>query len=93
MGRKRHKPEQIVAILREAERNGSAVETCRKYGISEQTFYRWKRMYGGLGLSEVQRAKKLEKENHRLKRLVGEQALVIQTFKEEAEKKGWTGGT
>ncbi len=92
MERKRHKPEQIVAILREAERGGTTADVCRKYGISEQTFYRWKRMYGGLGLNEVQKAKRLEKENHQLKRLVGEQALVIQTFKEEVEKKGWSGG-
>lgn len=49
-------------------------------------------MYGGLGLSELQRAKRLDKENRQLKRLVGEQALVIQTFKEEAAKKGWSGG-
>ena len=92
MERKRHKPDQIVAILRETERGGTTADICRKYGISEQTFYRWKRMYGGLGLSEVQKAKRLEKENHQLKRLVGEQALVIQTFKEEAAKKGWSGG-
>ena len=59
MERKRHKPEQIVAILREAERGGTTADVCRKYGISEQTFYRWKRMYGGLGLSEVQKTKRL----------------------------------
>ena len=89
MPRKRHKPEQIVAILREAERGGTTQMACRKHGISEQTFYRWKKMYGGLGVSEVQRIKQLEKENTELKKLAGEQALVIRVQRETMKKKGW----
>ena len=89
MARKRFKAEQIVAILREAERSGKNEETIRKHGISEQTFYRWKRMYGGLGMPEIQRIKQLETENRKLKQLAGDQALAIQVMKETMEKKGW----
>lgn len=89
MPRKRHKPEQIVAILREAERSGTIKTVCRKYGISEQTFYRWKKMYGGLGVTEVQRIKQLEKENAELKKLAGEQALALQVQRDMMKKKGW----
>ncbi len=89
MPRKRHKPEQIVSILREAERGGTIKAVCRKYGVSEQTFHRWKKMYGGLGVTEVQRIKQLEKENTELKKLAGEQALVIQVQRETMKKKGW----
>lgn len=89
MPRKRRTPEQIVAILREAERCSTVKEVCRKHGISDQTFYRWKKMYGGLGVSEVQRIKQLEKENAELKKLAGEQALVIQVQRETMKKKGW----
>ena len=89
MPRKRHKPEQIVTILREAERGAGTKAVCRKYGISDQTFYRWKKMYGGLGVSEVQRIKQLEKENAELKRLAGEQALALQVQRDMMKKKGW----
>ncbi len=82
MARKRFKPEQIVGILRDIERSANRQEAIRKHGVSEQTYYRWKKMYGGLGASEVQRIKELEKENKRLKQLAGEQALVIDTLKE-----------
>lgn len=90
MARKRFKSEQIVAILREAERGGADRQTLfRKHGICEQTFYRWKRMYGGLGVSEVQRIKVLEEENRKLKQLAGEQVLVIETLKEQDAQRGW----
>jgi len=89
MARRRYTPEQIVAILREAERSPSQQEVIRKHGISNQTFYRWRKMYGGLGVSEVRRIKELEEENRKLKQLVGEQALVIQTLEEHSKKKGW----
>ena len=89
MARKRFTPEQIVAILREAERGVGRQELFRKHGISEQTFYRWKRMYGGMGISEVRRIKQLEEENRKLKQLVGEQAMVIQAQREVMGKKGW----
>jgi len=87
MARKRYTPEQIVAILREIERDGRD-PVLKNHNISEQTFYRWKRMYGGLGVSEIQRIKHLEKENARLKKLAGEQALVIDVLKEHQRKRG-----
>jgi putative transposase len=89
MPRKRFKPEQIVAILREAERTGKNEAVIRKYGISDQTFYRWKKMYGGMGTSEIRRIKELEEENRKLKQLAGDQALAIQVMKETMKKKGW----
>ena len=89
MARKRRKAEEIVAILREAERGTPREEIFKKHGISEQTFYRWKRMYGGLGVPEVRRIKQLEEENRKLKQLVGDQQLVIQATKEFMEKKGY----
>jgi len=89
MARKRFQPEQIIEIIREAEKSGSIADVCRKHGISEVTFYRWKKMYGGLPASEIQRIKQLEKENRQLKQLVGDQALALQVIKEEVKKKGW----
>lgn len=89
MPRKRYKPEQIVAILREAERAGNNEETCRKHGISNQTFYRWKKMYGGMDASDIKRVKELEEENRKLKQLIGDQALAMQIIEETMKKKGW----
>lgn len=84
--KKRHSAEQVVGILREAEKAGSLGEFCRQQGISEQTYYRWKRKYGGLSVTEARRIKQLEEENGRLKRLVGEQALGIQALQEVLKK-------
>jgi putative transposase len=89
MAKKRFTEEQIVAILREAEKSPTNEETLRKHGISEQTFYRWKKMYGNLGTAEVQRIKELEKENRQLKQLAGDQALGIQILQEFIKKKGY----
>ena len=89
MARKRYKPEEIVVILREADRLGSNEKVIRKHGICEQTFYRWKKMYGGTGRPELAKLKKLEAENLKLKQLAGDQALAIQVLKEELGKKGW----
>jgi putative transposase len=88
MAKKRFTAEQIVAILREAEKAPTNEETLRKHGISEQTFYRWKKMYANLGTPEVQRIKLLEKENRQLKQLAGDQALAIQVLNEYIKKKG-----
>jgi putative transposase len=88
MAKKRFTAEQIVAILREAEKAPTNEETLRKHGISEQTFYRWKKMYANLGTPEVQRIKQLEKENRQLKQLAGDQALAIQVLNEYIKKKG-----
>ena len=89
MARKRYEAEQIVATLREAETTGSIKDTCHKHGISDVTFYRWKKMCGGFPTAEVQRLKALERENRQLKQLAGDQALAIRVVKEEMKKRGW----
>ena len=86
MKRKRHSVEQIMRILREAEGHEIA-QICRENEISEQTFYRWRRKYDGMELSDARRMKELEEENRRLKSLVADQALNIQVIKEVNAKK------
>ncbi len=80
--KKRFSEEQIVKILQEAQKADTQREVIRKYNISEQTFYKWKRMYGGMSVSEVKRLKELEKENAKLKKLLAEQILVNEALKE-----------
>ena len=83
---KGYSPEQIVRKLREAEgklAGGAKVsEVARELGISEATFHRWRKRYGGMSPQEAKRLKELEKENARLKKLVAEQALDIDMLKE-----------
>ncbi len=86
MKRKRYSEEQIIKILKEAEGGLPVEEVVRKYGVSEQTVYRWKSKYGGLEINELKRLKQLEEENRRLKKLVAEQALDIQMLKEVTSK-------
>jgi len=85
--KKRFSEEQIVKILQEAQKADTQREVIRKYNISEQTFYKWKRMYGGMSVNEVKRLKELEKENAKLKKLLAEQLLVNEALKEITEKK------
>ena len=89
MGRKRHGAEQIIAKLREAEvelaRGKTSGEVCRKLGITEQTYYRWRREYGGLRVDQARRLKELERENARLKKLVADQALDVAILREAAK--------
>ena len=85
--KKRFTEEQIVAILKETERSGTDQEVIRKHNISDTTFYRWKKLYGGMGVSEVKRLKELEAENAKLKKLLAEQILVNDALKEVVEKK------
>ena len=91
MGQKRHTPEQIIRKLRQAEvelaKGQSAVEVARKLGITEQTYYRWRKEYGGLRVDQAKRLKMLEKENARLKKLLAEQALDNAILKETASGK------
>jgi transposase-like protein len=90
MKRKRHTPEQIIAKLREAETeraNGSTVaQVCKKLGVSEQTYQRWRQIYSGMQPDQLKRLKALERENSRLKKLVAEQAMDIDVLKEVASK-------
>ena len=69
MKRKRFTEEQITYALRQAESGTPVVEICRKLGVSEQTFYRWKKKYAGMGVAELRRLKQLEQENRKLKGL------------------------
>ena len=86
--KKRYSEEQIVQILWEADAAPTKAEVCRKYGISEWTYYRWKKQYQGLEVSQLRKLKQLESENARLKRLVAEQALANEVLKESLEKRG-----
>ena len=84
---KKHKPEEIVHILRQGEGPATIQEVCRKHNITEQTYYRWRRQYGGMGVKELKRLKTLEQENSQLKKLLGETMMEKQAMKELLEKK------
>ena len=79
--------EQIAFALRQAETGTRVGAACRKMGISEATFYNWKKKYGGLGVPEVRRLKQLEEENSRLKRMVADLSLDKQMLQEVLQKK------
>ena len=88
MAKKRHTAEQIVAKLREAEallaKGTKMPQVCRKLGVTEQTYYRWRKEYGGVRTDQVKRLKGLEKENARLKRVVADLTLDNAILKEAA---------
>ena len=80
--------EQIIKILEQAERGEQTIgAVCREHGVAEATFYRWRKIYAGMSVSEVQRLKELEKENSRLKRLLAERMLEVDALKEILAKK------
>ena len=88
MAKRRHTTEQIISKLREAEvtlaKGHPLAKVVRKLGITEQTYYRWRKEYGGLRVEQAKRLKELEKENVRLKKLVADQALDNAILKEVA---------
>jgi putative transposase len=87
MPRKGHTEEQILQALRQAEGGEKAGEICRKLGISEQTFYTWKRKYSGIGLSELRELRQLREENGKLKKLVADLSLDRHMLQEIVRKK------
>ncbi len=82
MKAKRYTEEQIISVLKEAEAGAKVIDLCRKYGMTDQTFYNWKAKYSGLTVSDLKKLKALEEENRRLKQIVAEQALDNRTLKE-----------
>jgi putative transposase len=86
MRKSRFSDEQIIAILREQEAGRATAEVCRKHGISDATFYKWKSKYGGLQVSEAKRLKALEDENRRLKKRLAEEVMDNATLKEMLTK-------
>ena len=88
MSKRAHTPEQILQKLREAEvelaQGATVAAVCRKIGVTEQTYYRWRTEYGGMRVEQAKRLRELEKENSRLKKMVAEQALDLEILKEAA---------
>ena len=87
MKRKRVSIEQITVVLQQAEQGVPVGELCRKVGISEQSFYRWKKVYGGLQPSEARELKQLREENAKLKRLVADLSLDKVMLQDVVQKK------
>jgi putative transposase len=83
---KQYTEEQIIAVLKEGEAGARVSDLCRKYGMSDATYYNWKAKYAGMTVSDVKRLKALEEENRRLKQIVGEQALDIRALKDLLSK-------
>lgn len=87
MKRSRYTEEQIAFALKQAELGTPVPEVCRKIGVSDATFYNWRKKYGGLGPSELKRLKQLEEENHRLKKLVADLSLDKAMLQDVVAKK------
>jgi putative transposase len=78
--------EQIINVLKEGEAGAKVADLCRKYGMSDATYYNWKAKYSGMTASDLKKLKSLEHENRRLKQIVGEQALDIRALKDLLSK-------
>jgi len=88
MPKKKMSEEQIAFALRQAESGTPVAEICRRLGVSEASFYRWKKVYAGMGVAEIRRLKQLEDENTKLKRLVADLTLD-KTMLQDALRKKW----
>jgi len=86
MKRRRFSEEQIIGILKEHQAGAKAADLCRKHGISDATFYKWRSKYGGMEVSDAKRLKALEAENAKLKKLLAEQMMDVATLKEMLTK-------
>ena len=86
MKARQYTEEQIIAVLKEGEAGAKIGDLCRKYGMSDATYYNWKAKYAGLTVSELKRLKALEDENRHLKQIVADQALDIRALKELLSK-------
>ena len=87
MKKQRHTEEQIIQVLNEANAGGAVGEICRRHGISQPTFYKWKQKFGGLQINDAKRLRLLEEENRKLKKLVADQALDMMVLKDLLSKK------
>lgn len=81
MTRKRYTEEQVIAVMKEAQAGVPCAELCRKHGMSDATFYKWRAKYAGMEVSDVKKMRGLEDENRRLKTIVANQALDIEALK------------
>jgi putative transposase len=87
MKRQRHTEEQIIQVLNEAQAGAAIDELCRRHGISQATYYKWKQKFGGMEVSDTKRLRLIEDENRKLKKLVAAQALDLMVLKELLAKK------
>jgi len=85
---KRYTEEQIIKMLRESEAGSPVAEVCRRHGVSEWSFYRWRQKYGGMTVSDAKRLKALQEENSRLKKIVAQQAIDIDLLR-DINSKNW----
>lgn len=86
MKRSRFTQEQVIGVLREHQAGAAAADLCRKHGISDATFYKWRSKYGGMEVSDAKRLRGLEEENARLKKLLAESMLDVSTLREMLAK-------
>lgn len=86
MARKRYTEEQVVGILKEAAAGAKTDELCRKYGVSQNTFYAWRTKFSGMEVPDIKKLRGLEDENRKLKHIVAEQTLEIRAIKELLSK-------